>query len=58
MSSIKIVLTSFTLAICFSTCLTSCYRMPTEDDFSLVPTTNNPAVTCERNDSPIPSVGY
>jgi hypothetical protein len=38
--------------------LTSCYRMPTDDDFSVVPTTNNPALTCDKNDSLIPSVGY
>jgi hypothetical protein len=34
--------------------LTGCYRMPTENDYSLVPTTNNPAVTLEKNDSPLP----
>ncbi len=37
---------------------TSCYRMPTDDDFSVVPTTNNPAVTLEKNDAFIPGVGY
>ena len=35
-----------TFAVVF---LTGCYRMPTDDDFSLVPTTNNPAVTCEKS---------
>lgn len=39
-------------------CLTSCYRMPTENDFSEVPTTNNPAVTCEKQTSILPGVGY
>ncbi|MFN4173524.1 MAG: hypothetical protein ACK4HV_00260 [Parachlamydiaceae bacterium] len=27
---------------------TSCYRMPTEDDDCLIPATNNPRVTCEK----------
>ncbi len=39
-------------------CLTSCYRMPNENDFSLVPTTNNPAVTYEKNDSFVPGANY
>ena len=39
-------------------CLTSCYRMPSENDFSLVPTTNNPAVTYEKNDSLMPGASY
>ena len=37
---------------------TACYRMPTDDDYSLVPTTNNPSVTCEKNDSMLPGLGY
>ncbi len=39
---------------------TSCYRMPTEEDFSIVPMTNNPSVTCERPSSvlPLPQAGY
>lgn len=28
---------------------TSCYRMPTENEYSVVPTTNNPSVTCEKS---------
>lgn len=28
--------------------LTSCYRMPTDEDDSLIPTTNNPRVICEK----------
>jgi hypothetical protein len=58
MKSIQSIFFKITL-ICLSwTCLTGCYRMPTENDFSLVPTTNNPAVTCERNDNFLPGVGY
>ena len=53
MTSIKSLLL---LAVCL--CLTSCYRMPTEDDFSEVPTTNNPAVTCEKATNILPGVGY
>jgi len=29
--------------------LSGCYRMPTENDYSLVPVTNNPSVTCEKS---------
>jgi hypothetical protein len=37
----------------------SCYRMPTENDFSVVPTTNNPAVTCEKPNTILPAgLGY
>lgn len=53
---------SFIKSICLAyillTCLTSCYRMPTENDFSVVPTTNNPAVTCEKRDNLLPGMGY
>ena len=38
--------------------LSSCYRMPAEDEFSVGPTTNNPAVTNERPESFIPGMGY
>ncbi len=31
--------------------LTGCYRMPGENEFSEVPTTNNPSVTCEKGGS-------
>lgn len=37
---------------------TGCYRMPGEDDYSVVPTTNNPSVTCEKNDNIMPAVKY
>jgi hypothetical protein len=43
----------FHLFIC-----TSCYHMPGENEFSVVPTTNNPSITREKNDSLIPSVSY
>ncbi|MFI0435656.1 MAG: hypothetical protein ACH350_08045 [Parachlamydiaceae bacterium] len=51
-------LNMFALITCLLLCLTSCYRMPNENEFSLVPTTNNPAVTCEKNTSILPGVGY
>lgn len=47
-----------TFFACLSICLTSCYRMPTENDFSVVPTTNNPAVTCEKTTNMLPGLGY
>lgn len=54
----KNILAFLTALACSSACLTGCYRMPTEDDFSVVPTTNNPAVTCEKNDNFLPGLGY
>ena len=52
---LRLILLSLTSALI----LTSCYRMPNEDDFSLVPTTNNPAVTNEKPGSFLPGmVGY
>lgn len=38
--------------------LSSCYRMPTDDDFSVVPTTNNPSVTQEKPSGFMPAMGY
>jgi hypothetical protein len=41
------------------TLLASCYRMPGDEDCSLIPTTNNPRVTCEKNSQNfIPSCKY
>jgi hypothetical protein len=58
MNSIKSSFIGLLLIVCALSGLTSCYRMPTENDFSVVPTTNNPAVTCEKNDSMLPGLGY
>jgi hypothetical protein len=38
--------------------LTACYRMPADNEFSLVPTTNNPDITGDRGNSILPSVSY
>lgn len=38
--------------------LTGCYTMPGEDDYSLVPTTNNPDITREKSDSFMPQMSY
>jgi len=53
----KKILSSFMFIFCLSL-LTGCYRMPSENEYSLVPTTNNPAVTYEKNDNLMPSVKY
>lgn len=37
--------------------LTSCYRMPTDDDYSLIPLTNNRDFTHEKSEG-LPGVGY
>lgn len=47
----------FFLATITITALTSCYRMPTDDDYSLIPMTNNRDFTREKSDG-IPGVGY
>lgn len=52
----KLVFLSLTIVL-----LQACYRMPTESDYSVIPTTNNPAVTNERtegNNKFMPKVGY
>lgn len=38
--------------------VTACYKMPTEDDFSLVPMTNNRDVTRDRGQGLMPGVSY
>lgn len=45
------------LATAFSS-LTGCYHMPTDEDYSLVPSTNNPQATRQRQDSLTPKVSY
>jgi hypothetical protein len=42
------MLIKFTLLAFIWAILTGCYPMPTEDDYSLIPTTNNPSVTREK----------
>lgn len=43
--------------LCLILTLSGCYRMPTEDDCSLVPTTNNPDITKDQGNSLIPGGG-
>lgn len=38
--------------------LSSCYRMPGDEDFCTNPATNNPAVTCEKQGSGMPGMSY
>lgn len=47
-----------TISLCFCGLTSSCYRMPDDDDYSLVPTYNNPAVTNDKNEMLLPNVGY
>lgn len=49
------------LFILATSCLlttSACYRMPTEEDFSIVPMTNNPDITRESQSSNIPNVKF
>lgn len=41
------------IAILFS----GCYAMPGENDYSVIPATNNPSVTCDKGQSLIPGMG-
>lgn len=46
-------------AILLLTAVTSCYRMPTEDDYCVTPLTNNPEITRESPQQQLmPQVGY
>jgi hypothetical protein len=54
----KIHVIYFALCISLGTLLTSCYRMPTEDEYSLVPSTNNPASTRQRSEGLTPKMSY
>jgi len=47
-----------TVVLCLNLLLifSSCYRMPTDDDFSVVPTVNNPAVTNEKPGTFLPGM--
>ena len=36
----------------------ACYRMPSDDDYCLIPATNNPSVTGAAPSSPMPSTSY
>lgn len=38
--------------------LCSCYTMPTDDDYSVVPMINNKDVTKEKSQSATPQMGY
>lgn len=38
--------------------LAGCYRMAGEDDFSTIPATNNPRITCEKQGSALPGMNY
>jgi hypothetical protein len=46
------------LILIFSISLAGCYRIPGENDFSIIPATNNPEVTGERPGSAMPGMKY
>lgn len=41
-----------------ATSLSSCYRMPTENEYSTIPTVNNPDVTRASGGSGLPGMSY
>lgn len=58
---VKSMIRSFLAFCAFATALTTltgCYRMPTDDDYSLIPCTNNPQITRQRQDNVTPKVSY
>lgn len=50
----KLSLLPIAIALIF---FSGCYRMPSEDDYSVIPTTNNPTITREKN-TLIPNMPY
>jgi hypothetical protein len=50
----KIMISFLLLPLLFN--LSGCYRMPGENEFSVVPTTNNPSITCEKGNSFLPGL--
>jgi hypothetical protein len=54
----KNTLCNLALIVTSALILTSCYKMPSDDDYSTIPTTNNPDLTREKNDSMMPGLGY
>lgn len=53
----KKIFTGIFLVACMFA-LSACYRMPSEDDYCLVPTTNNPDITRESGPSLMPNMSY
>lgn len=50
---------SIILFVFMCSCFIGCYRMPTDEDFSVVPSTNNPDITGEKQGgSFMPNVGF
>lgn len=38
--------------------LSACYRIPNEDDYSVVPSVNNPDLTREKSSGFMPNMGF
>lgn len=45
-------------AVALTLFLTGCYKMAGDSDFSTIPATNNPRITCEKQGSALPGVNY
>lgn len=60
MNITKKFITAAVLLACLVMALTSCYRMPEKGEYSVVPTTNNPAVFGGGNNQPnmMPGGGF
>jgi len=46
------------LLLSFASVSTGCYRMPTEGDYSTIPSTNNPTFTRQRAEPLAPQASY
>jgi len=46
------------ISLLATTLFTACYRMPSEDDYSVVPSTNNPDITNAKSESCLPNLKY
>lgn len=48
----------FPLFFTFLFLASGCYRLPTSEDYSTIPHTNNPDVTCEKRKGALPAIAY
>lgn len=57
MQQCTFLLKKFFLLSILTLATTACYRMPTDEDYCVIPTTNNPDVTREKGGN-MPSMNY
>lgn len=58
MSLLYKIINRSALALIILSTTVSCYRMPTEDDYSVIPMTNSPDFTREGENPLLPNTNY